>query len=129
MNETIGPNESVVAAEKEQEPDVEVKAEHVSSKEEVEAVFAQLFEGDYTETRIESDEVGLYLWDVEIPGTKPGEIIEYSYRRGVIRDLKTKKKINTISVTYYDSDGVPYNGGNAADCNEDGDWKLIDQGF
>ena len=103
---------------------VEMGAEHIPNKEEVGIVLADILgDEEYVEGRIQSDEQGLYLWEIEIPGEKPGETIEYSYRRGT-NGPASEGKLNKIHIAYYDEDGMPEGGKTAAVCKE-GVWRIL----
>jgi hypothetical protein len=70
-----------------------------------------------------SDPQGVYLCEVTVPGEKPGETIEYTYqRKGKFGN--NQAAITTVSVTYYDADGMPNAAKNLANYDEDtGEWS------
>lgn len=102
---------------------VEMKGEHVPTQEEVGQMLDEIIGKPFTQRRVQEDEQGLYLWEVEIPGENPGETIEYSYRRGTL-GKGSGGKVSTINVTYFDADGIPEGGRQVADCI-DGKWIII----
>ena len=119
----------------------ETKKEHVPSEEEVTEIFERLINGHtgldqmkqrleeiesgpkYKETRLLKDEKGVYLWDVEVEGEKPGETTEYSYQReGNFKEGSAN--MSTIQATFYEN-GVPVGGKTVADF-VDGKWVLVE---
>lgn len=82
--------------------------ERFPDKEEVMEVIGRLAEGAQI-TRELSDEKGLYLLEVELPGEKPGEIIEYAYARKGESPGHENVSETAIHITYY-QDGVPTDG-------------------
>lgn len=101
---------------------VERNVEHAPTREEVVEVLRKLIDGEYKELRSREDAQGLYLLEVVIAGKNTGETIEYSYaRKGSFPE--TKSTTTTISLTYFDADGMPEGGKTVADF-VDGKWEL-----
>lgn len=104
------------------EKPIENAIEHVPTRAEVDEMLRNLIEGEYTELRSREDEEGLYLLEVSMQGKNPGETIEYSYaRKGSFPE--TKSTTTTISLTYFDADGMPEGGKTVADF-VDGKWVM-----
>jgi hypothetical protein len=67
----------------------------------------------FTDRRKESDEKGLYLWEIESP-TEDGHV-EYMYIRKGIH--------TTIHIAFFDTDEMPVSGTSVAELI-DGKWKI-----
>lgn len=110
-----------VEAPKRKRERVEMNGEHIPGKAEVMERFAELIIGEYKIVDVETDEQGLFAFDVEIPGDTPTERTVYSYRRGVGGPQSLGKKCS-IEIEYWDGE-YPVNGETAADCFE-GVWTI-----
>jgi len=105
------------------------KKEQLPSQEEVRSVFEVILKGkEHKELRVESDEKGVSLYEVEV-ALENGEKIELNFQRAKY-DYKNKELpaggqfSASIHATYYDKDGMPYNGECVANYL-DGNWEYI----
>ena len=64
-----------------------------------------------------SDDAGIYLVEATIPGENPGEVTEYRFERKGMYGANQFSK-TSITVVYYDTDGVPEGGKTLADYDE-----------
>lgn len=103
-------------------PEFNPEAEHIPTREEVRGLIEQLAKGEaLKETRVREDEKGLYLWDMEVAGEKPGETTEFSYmRQGTFKEGAAAN--STVQATYYE-DGMPVGGKTVADL-VDSKWVM-----
>lgn len=71
-----------------------------------------------------SDHDGIYLIEATIPGENPGEITEYRFeRKGVYG--QNQFSATSITIVYYDADGVPEGGKTVASYDEKtGIWLI-----
>ena len=99
----------------------EQQLEHIPTAEEVREVFKRLTKKDCKETLNTEDELGLYILRVETPGSNPGDIDEYEYRRKKKYTEDDKSKTE-ICIVYY-SDGMPCAGQNVAEYIN-GKWEI-----
>lgn len=105
-----------------QQNDVEQNNEYVPTKGEIKNLFGEVVGGEYEEIRLKEDELGLYLWEIKIPGLEGEGWEEYSYmRKGQYTEGKALK--TAIYKTIFE-DGFPVGGGLVAEYREDG-WVII----
>jgi len=103
--------------------------EQFPSQEEIKSVFETLLQGqEYTELRVQSDETGVSLYEIEV-ALEDGEKIEYNYQRATydFRDpslppgARFSASIHTIN---YSAEGMPY-GGQCVANYLDGTWEYV----
>lgn len=97
----------------------EAGPERIPTKEEVMGIIARHAE-NATFVLERTDEQGIYYLEARCPGEKPGEFNEYTYtRKGAFPGAKhgNQARISTITIVYYDKDGVPVSGTQIADYN------------
>jgi hypothetical protein len=96
--------------------------EYLPAKEEVLLEIAKYCENPTVKREL-SDERGLYLLEVEIPGDKPGETTEYIYQRKGKAPNGTAPLETVIDITYF-VDGVPLGGHSVAEYDTKANtWK------
>ncbi len=88
----------------------EVGAERFPTQEEVLEKFREVFSGEFKERRLQTDEKGLKVWEVEIADKETGGTIEYCYTRGH-GEPHQATYITSIQSTVFDDTGMPYGGG------------------
>ncbi|HBM45532.1 MAG: hypothetical protein UT05_C0010G0036 [Parcubacteria group bacterium GW2011_GWF2_38_76] len=106
---------------------IENKAEHIPSKEEVLGVIGKYIEGDIKPSRELSDENGVYLIEVTIPDQDPanmGGTVEYLYIRKGEYGNNIASLTTEVHVVYYDTDGIPC-GGDQKDIFNGEEWKEV----
>lgn len=95
----------------------EKSIEHIPTKEEVLLEIAKHCENPTVKREL-SDEKGVYLLEVEIPGAKPGETTEYIYQRKGEFPNGSKAMADVLNVTYFE-DGMPVGGESVSTYNPD----------
>jgi hypothetical protein len=75
----------------------------------------------FTDRRKESDEKGLYLWEIECP-TEDGHV-EYMYIRKGSHPVGGSSSETVIHIAVFDTDEFPINGTRVAELR-DGEWSL-----
>ncbi len=95
----------------------EKSVESIPTKEEVLLEIAKYCENPTVKREL-SDEKGVYLLEVEIPGAKPGETTEYIYQRKGEFPNGSKAEDTIINVAYFE-DGIPVGGESVATYNPD----------
>lgn len=97
--------------------------EKILSSQEVLEILSQYAEG-YTDGRELSDDKGVYLREVEVPGEKDGEVTEYQYMRKGSHG-RNQSDVTAISTIYY-QDGIPVGGERIAVFSEEtGEWTKL----
>ncbi len=96
--------------------------EIIPTSEEVLEIFKQLVGSlEYVEERKLSDESGLYLWDIVVPG-EDGGTVQYSYsREGIFPEGSPTS--TTVYCSFFDADGSVFWGTSVAKVIN-GEWKL-----
>ncbi len=116
------PEQAKSEAESEKPLKLESK-EKIPTAAEVGHAFDKLIGKKFETKRILEDEQGIYLWEVEVPGEKDGEVTEYGYMRKGRHAVGGQASETAIHVTYYE-DGVPV-GGTSAAVYIEGKWDFI----
>jgi hypothetical protein len=100
----------------------ENSAERIPSREEVISEIGKHCENPIV-TRELSDEMGVYLLEMEVPGDKPGETTLYIYQRKGEFPNGSKAEETIINVAYLE-DGVPVGGQSVAEYDPETEaWK------
>lgn len=100
-------------------------AEKIPSQEEVLGVFKEFIgEAVFSDRRKQSDEKGLYLWEINVP-TEDGGHTEYMYMRKGKHAVGGSSSETVIHVLFFDADdeNIPISGYDVAKL-VDGEWKL-----
>ena len=101
-------------------------AEQLPSKEEVEVVFETVLKGrSYKEIKLESDEAGITVYEVEIP-LEDGGTLTINYQRTTNPNYKSAEilsaqSIASIHTVECDAEGMPCGADHIADYR-DGEW-------
>jgi hypothetical protein len=95
--------------------------EKILTSEEVLHALSRYAEG-FTVGRELSDEKGVYLREVTVPGEKEGNFTEYQYKRKVGHGTN-RSTITSINAIYYQN-GIPLSGDTVSVFNEEtGQWE------
>ncbi len=98
--------------------------ETILNKEEVLSVISRFAENAEFVREL-SDEQGLYLLEVKVPGEKPGEITQYEYMRKGIFPNQNQSSETAIHKVYYEND-TPVGGEKVAFYSlETGAWEDV----
>lgn len=104
---------------------IESVAERIPSPEEVLGLFRRLVGSEeFKEVRRIFDDRGLFLFEIKIPGEKPGEHTEYIYRREGSRQDGTSGP-TAVHVVFFKND-EPVSGTAVAKQNgKTGEWQIF----